>query len=199
MIEISRKNVGRIAERIVMNELDARGFRSTDLNKDGVSTNVDLVAAKGGRIFQVQVKGSSIKPDEKWWIGYGSATASSVARATPFFNSKEGHYVADVVVLVAVRSLKDYICIVLPTAVAEKAAQLNLDNYYRLPKGNGDERIPHRVWVHFDYCPKPRLGSAEAMANQTKLVKRQQAIFAQYRDAWDSVFSRLPQKASRKT
>lgn len=34
---INRHNVGRIAERIVSNELEYRGFRVSDLNKEGTS------------------------------------------------------------------------------------------------------------------------------------------------------------------
>ena len=42
---IARLNVGQIAERIVSNELEARGFRVSDLNRDGLSANADLLAA----------------------------------------------------------------------------------------------------------------------------------------------------------
>jgi hypothetical protein len=41
---IDKRNVGRIAERIVANELEARGFRVTDLNRQGLAANADLLA-----------------------------------------------------------------------------------------------------------------------------------------------------------
>ena len=56
-INIGRHNVGRIAERIVSNELEARGFRVSDLNSDGTATNADLLAVSPNRTLQIQVKG----------------------------------------------------------------------------------------------------------------------------------------------
>jgi methanogenic corrinoid protein MtbC1 len=41
-MQISQGDVGRIAERIVANELEARGFRVSDLNSDGTAANADL-------------------------------------------------------------------------------------------------------------------------------------------------------------
>ena len=52
---INQTNVGRIAERIVSNELEYRGFRVSDLNKEGTSANADLLAAKDGKATQIQV------------------------------------------------------------------------------------------------------------------------------------------------
>ena len=46
-IRIHKGNVGRIAERIVSNELEFRGFRVSDLNKEGTSANADLLAVQG--------------------------------------------------------------------------------------------------------------------------------------------------------
>ena len=45
-------NEGRTAGRIVSNELRSRGFRVSDLNKEGTSANADLLAAKGGKAWQ---------------------------------------------------------------------------------------------------------------------------------------------------
>jgi hypothetical protein len=42
-VKIVQRNVGRIAERIVSNELEARGFRVSDLNSDGAAANADLL------------------------------------------------------------------------------------------------------------------------------------------------------------
>ena len=76
-MNIGKKNVGRIAERIVSNELEARGFRVSDLNRDGVAANADLLAVHPDRVCQVQVKsaankkGEGQKKDEPWWIQYG--------------------------------------------------------------------------------------------------------------------------------
>jgi Holliday junction resolvase len=58
-MEINKRNVGRIAERIVSNELEARGFRVSDLNSDGTAANPDLLAVSPNQTFQIQVKGAS--------------------------------------------------------------------------------------------------------------------------------------------
>ena len=45
-VEINKRNVWRIAERIVSNELEARGFRVSALNKQGLAANADLLASR---------------------------------------------------------------------------------------------------------------------------------------------------------
>jgi hypothetical protein len=52
---INQHNVGRIAERIVSNELEFRGFRVSDLNKEGTSANADLLAARIGKTTTLSV------------------------------------------------------------------------------------------------------------------------------------------------
>jgi hypothetical protein len=44
----------------------------------------------------------------------------------------------------------------LPTATAEKAAQLNLDRYYRKAKRGGGPRKPGKVWEYLDTSPRER-------------------------------------------
>jgi hypothetical protein len=68
---INKDNVGRISERIVSNELEFRGFRVSDLNKEGTSANADLLAAKDGKTWQIQVKGATHSPqDNGWWFNW---------------------------------------------------------------------------------------------------------------------------------
>ncbi|MFZ3243657.1 MAG: hypothetical protein WA185_01155, partial [Candidatus Acidiferrales bacterium] len=73
MIKIDRYNICRIAERIVANELEARGFPVSDLNKEGTAANADLLAVSPRqKPLQVRVRGSSNGPkDRLWWVGYG--------------------------------------------------------------------------------------------------------------------------------
>lgn len=78
---ITRKNVGRIAERIVANELEARAYRVTDLNRDGISANADLLASREGKVWQVQVKGATNGPsDRHWWLQYGYCTQDMIEK-----------------------------------------------------------------------------------------------------------------------
>jgi hypothetical protein len=130
---INSQNVGRIAERIVANELEARGFRVSDLNKEGTAANADLLAVKHDQTLQIQVKGST-NGSKDWWVGYGYFTEQLTAGKEQILAGKErifnriksDFYKADYVILVAVRSPKEYSCIVLPVDVAEQAAQLHL-------------------------------------------------------------------------
>lgn len=144
-LEIGRRNVGRIAERIVANELEARGFRVSDLNKDGNAPNVDLLAFWPGRgqPLQVQVKSAANGPKE-WRLTYGSCTQEIIEGTADMFNRHKGaFYKADFVVLVVVRSPKEYRCFVLPIDKAEKAAQFHLDFSYRAKRWKpGTLRLP---------------------------------------------------------
>jgi len=126
MINIGAQNVGRIAERIVANELEARGFRVSDLNKEGTAANADLLAVSPSRAWQIQVKGAANGPKDRCWVGYGYFTEEIVAGTRPIFNHAKSFYAADVVILVAVRSPKEYSCVVLPIDIAEHVADLHL-------------------------------------------------------------------------
>ena len=171
---VERRTVGKIAERIVMNEFENQGFRATDLNKDGLSPNADLLVAKNGVAWQVQVKGSANKPDEPWWVGYGYCDQEIIDdRTRTIFNRRsDSFYHASHVVLVAVRSPAEYRCMVLPVVEAERAAQFNLDGYYRLPRvRDGGARKPGKIWVRLDQAKKlsPR---EERMDIERKLLLR---------------------------
>src|SRR5690242_5549129 len=136
MSAINRHNVGRIAERIVANELESAGFRVSDLNKEGISANADILAAKDGLAVQIQVKGSTW---DGWWFGYGQCTDEMIADpACKCFNRRVGNfYNAQFVVLVCVKRPAEYQCVVLPVDVAEEAVQWNLKRCFRGKKKNG--------------------------------------------------------------
>jgi len=178
---IGKYNVGRIAERIVANELEARGFRVSDLNKEGTSNNADLLAAKGGRTIQIQVKGSSFEGG--WWFGYGHCTQQTIDKNREVFNSASGHYRADIIVLVCAKTPTEYQCLVLPLEIAEAAAQVCLDHSFRIENVDGTKKKPGKMWVA-DRVPKVR------NADRLPLIKREIALVFPYLDRWD-VFERL--------
>lgn len=182
-VSINSRNVGKIAERIVANELEARGFRVSDLNRDGLAPNADLLAAGHGKAWQIQVKGSTNAPTDRWWVGYGYCTDEVIARQQPMFNrhdSDRSFYRADIVVLVAVRSPTDYRCIVMPTTTAEKAAQLNLDRGYRTRTRDGQKKKPGKVWVHLEAPPREH----ERPPDIRELGQKERAIIGKHLDAW---------------
>jgi hypothetical protein len=154
---IGKENVGRIAERIVANELEYRGFRVSDLNKEGLSANADLLAVKGGRSWQIQVKGASYETTyaNGWWFSYGYCNEEIIKNSKlHMFNRKSSFYRADVVVLVCVKRPMEYRCLVFPIKEAEEAAQINLDYGYRTRKSDGSTKKPNKVWVGYHYVPK---------------------------------------------
>ena len=175
---IDRSNVGRIAERIVANELEAHGFRVSDLNKEGVSTNADLLAVGHRKTWQIQIKGATNQRSRQWWVQYGYCTPEIIKKKSRMFNRRKSFYSADIIVLVAVRSPTDYCCVVLKTKDAERAAQLNLDRSYRTRTRSGTEKKPNKVYVTLD--PTPR----EHTAQGRDMLVRERRIVKNGLNAW---------------
>jgi hypothetical protein len=167
MINIGQKNIGRIAERIVANELEARGFRVSDLNKEGVAVNADLLAVSPTQTLQVQVKGSANSPKERWWIGYGHFSEDFLRDRDRRFNRANSFYKANIVVFVAVKSPVCYSCIVMPVDKAEQAVELHRANF----RAQG---WPHGK-THMSLEPPPR-------AEETDHIKKERKLLARYRD-----------------
>lgn len=175
-VGINKSNVGRIAERITANELEVRGFRITDLNKEGVAANADLLASKEGKTWQVQVKGATW--DQGWWFNYGFCDEVMIQdRTRSVFNRADSFYKAQIVVLVCVKSPSEYVCIVLPAAEAEKAAQLNLD-LFRMPKKDGSVKKPGKMWCNLNYIPNTR------SEQRRSILIKEQKIIQRYNDSW---------------
>jgi len=178
---INKNNVGRIAERIVSNELESLGFRVSDLNSDGTSANADLLAVRHEKVLQIQVKGATnTEKDRYWWVQYGYCTDEIIKnRKKPMFNRRFSFYSADYVILVAVRSPHDYCCVVLRVKEAERAAQINIDRGYRHPRRDGKPKKPGKVWVKIDGSPKERKSSP--------LRDKERRILRRNRDKWSNL------------
>jgi len=175
---ITKHSIGKIAERIVMNELEFHGYRTTDLNKDGLSANSDILAAKDGKTWQIQVKGATNKESDRWWVQYGHCTLENINRQKTIFNSKDSFYIAQYVALVAVRSPSKYRCLILPVKIAEKAAQINLDRYYRKPKTrDGGIRKPGKIWVAIEKSERER--------RSDPLLDQEREILQKAEDRWN--------------
>ncbi len=181
---IGKENVGKIAERIVANELEYRGFRVRDLNLEGLAKNVDLLAVKNERLWQIQVKGSSYNPewrDNSWWFQYGYCTEEHIRNPeAKMFNrtTGAGSFCADVVVLVCVRAPNEYKCIVLPAKIAEDAAKINLDYAFRAKREGKPKYKPNKVYFAY-YKTKARTPERQAGIDaELKLV-------TPYENKWD--------------
>ncbi len=181
-MEITQKNVGSIAERIVRNELEYRGFRTVDLNNArDVSDNADILAARAGVYWQIQVKAmTQIKNNENWCFQYGFCNENIIKKEESVFNRKGGYYRANVVILLSVRSPSNYKSIIIPTKKAEEAAQVNLDGYYRLPARDGAERKPHKMWIILEKRPREKIN---------EFTNKQRDILLPYVDDWEKAFA----------
>jgi hypothetical protein len=150
---IGKENVGKIAERIVANELESCGFIVRDLNLEGISANADLLAIKDQHVWQVQVKGSTYDetyPNNGWWFQYGYCKEEHITDSSAkMFNRAKGPFRADVVALVCVRSPFEYQYVMLPIDLAEKAAQINLSYGVRTKKQNNETKKPGKVLFDF--------------------------------------------------
>lgn len=138
--KIGKGNAGRIAERIIANELEYLGFTVRDLNLEGLAANADLLAVKDGQVWLIQVKGSRYNEqysNNGWWFQYGYCKEEHIAdNGAKIFNRSKGSFRANIVALVCFRSPYEYQFIFLPVELAEEAAQLNLKYAFRGPRVN---------------------------------------------------------------
>lgn len=183
-MRIEANNVGRIAERIAMNELEARGFHIIDLAyMSKTSANVDFIASKAGKSYNIQVKGMTniIKTTRtRWTVQYGYCTEEIVSGTKSMFNSKDEFALkADVIILIGVDSPSHYKSVVLPVKIAEKAAQINISGYYRQLKDNGEARKPNKVRTNLEPSRAPK------KSNDSKSLE--QAVLSSYVDQWDTL------------
>jgi hypothetical protein len=133
------------------------------------------------RTIQIQVKGAA-NPTQEWWVQYGYCTQEIIQnRSERMFNRRTSFYEAQVVVLVAVHSPREYCCVVLPINEAEQAAQLNLDRDYRMPTRAGQPQKPHKVWVSL--APSPRARKSD------KRLDQEREILDARRDQWGAMWS----------
>ena len=161
-VKIGKGNAGRIAERIVANELEHQGFTVRDLNLEGLAANADLLAVKDGQVWLVQVKGSRYDEnysDNGWWFQYGFCKDEHITdRGAKLFNHSAGSFRANIVALVCFRSPYEYQCIYIPVELAEKAAQLNLNYAFRGKRVNRSPGKPDTPLkpgiVYFTFFPK---------------------------------------------
>ena len=172
-VKIGKGSIGRIAERIVANELEFHGFQVRDLNLEDLAANVDLLAVKEEKIWQIQVKGARFDTNfpNGWWFHYGYCKPEHIASNNePMFNRAKGSFRADVVVLVCIKSPHEYQCIVLPVEKAEEAAQINLSYAYRTKMKDGSDKKPSVVWMAF-HVPKTSDEKKEAMQREIEMIK----------------------------
>lgn len=142
-------DISLVGEIEVRRELAAEGWLTINTNTEkGNFPNVDLIAVKGDSARHIQVKttnGESGSHRTHMFLGRGEAWLKD---RTPFFNTKSGPFSAGVVVLVNAKR-KGSRFVILPVAIAEQLARIHVENWYRIPKRDGqvrsagfDARIP---------------------------------------------------------
>jgi hypothetical protein len=89
------------------------------------------------------------------------------------FNKSKSFYIAEIVVLVSVRAPKEYSFLAAPSAIADKAAQINLDREFRTNRKDGKPKQPGPVWMGLLYAAavtrrrQKSFDSQRARASQT--------------------------------
>lgn len=142
-------DVSLVGEIEVRRELAAEGWLTINTNTEkGNFPNVDLIAVRGDFARHIQVKttnGESGSHRTHMFLGRGEAWLKD---RTPFFNTKTGPFSVSVVVLVNAKRRESRF-VVLPVAIAEQIARLHVENWYQVPKRDGqvrsagfDARIP---------------------------------------------------------
>jgi hypothetical protein len=177
-VHIHSGNVGRIAERIVSNELESRGYRVSDLNKEGTSANADLLAVRDGKSWQIQVKGST--HDRGCWFNYGHCNKENIDKGAPMYNRSDSFYRAQIVALVCVESASLYTCVLLPVTKAEELARLNIEREYKPLNKDGTKKKPGPVWSSLKDIP---LRLTNEVRKQS--MSQEQDVLQAYRDKWD--------------
>jgi hypothetical protein len=111
-----------------------------------------------------------------------SRSNKTVLAGRVLFNRRSSFYKASHVILVAVRCPNIYSCVVLPVAVAEEAAQLNLDRDYRTPTRQGKPKKPSKVWIELE--PRPKARTSEPFTKEREML-------ASYRDdrGWEHLLA----------
>src|SRR3954469_9013735 len=109
-------DIGRMGENIVTNELLARGFLVTHLDKGtrGVSANADLMVGhpKLTKPMLIQVKACYADPAPDW-VFLGSLTEEVLEGREPVYNRKPG-FQADYLAAVSIVNPKRYRAFIIP-------------------------------------------------------------------------------------
>ncbi len=135
--------VGRMGENIVTNELLARGFLVTHLDKGtrGVSANADLLVghAKLKRPILIQVK-ACVSPQLQR-VFFGGFSEDALRGHRRLFNHKPGFH-ADFIASVCLRSPKEYRVFMLPIEKIERMLIEAYKKWHKVPTRAGDSRRP---------------------------------------------------------
>ena len=157
--------------------LNFEDFASPTLTETG-PRECDLLAVSGDRILQVQVKGATHVYNHPCVL-YGVCTEDIIQdRKQTMFNRHSSFYKADIVVLVAVNSPREYSCVVFPVEDAEQAEQLNLDREFRTLTQKGTPHKPHKVWAFLDHRPTTKDPSRQP------LLDKEAELLGRYKDNW---------------
>ena len=135
-------DIGRMGENIVTNELLARSFLVTHLDKGtrGVSANADLMVGhpNSTRPALVQVR-ACYAPEEPHFVFLASLTPEVLEGCEPVYNRKSG-FRADYIAAVSINHPQNYRVFIMPVATAAEIVLHTSRAWHTLPKRDGDKR-----------------------------------------------------------
>jgi hypothetical protein len=135
-------DIGRMGENIVTNELLARSFLVTHLDKGtrGVSANADLMVGhrSSNRPALIQVRACYAQKEPNF-VFLASLTPEVLEGGEPVYNRKLG-FRADYIAAVSINHPKNYRVFIMPVATAEEIVLHTSRAWHTLPKRDGDKR-----------------------------------------------------------
>jgi len=155
-------DIGRMGENIVTNELLARGFLVTHLDKGtrGVSANADLLVGHPNLnkpvLIQVKAHHAPRSPDT---IFLGNLTEEVLEGREPFYNRKRG-FQADYLAAVSISNPKTYRTFILPIPVAENIVLRTARAWHAHPtRAGGQRKIVPTIYLNVRPQTPPGRGS----------------------------------------
>lgn len=172
-------NVGLIGELRVELRLAEMGWRPLRLDSRRAAVNADLIAVQRDRRVAIQVKATGPGHSHSDSMGFGASKAF-LQDGTSIFNSKEGAFLADLVVGVNY-SATDCRFVVMPVAFAEKLCRAHCRYWRAVPatkratKRQGERSDAFRVYLCF----------RKVRSTHARHHSRMQRNLLAFEDRWD--------------
>jgi len=154
-ISSAEVDYGLLGELQVEEQLVRCGWHPVRLNAAGTASNSDLLAVKGLSRVSIQVKTTDAenKHSHSQSLGFGYST-SYLRDAKSIFNSKDGPFLADIVVGVACLGSTSRF-VILPVAFAEKICRVHLDWWFGVPTRTDTGKRSHSFPIYLNFSGEP--------------------------------------------
>ena len=180
-------DIGRMGENIVTNELLARGFLVTHLDKGtrGVSANADLMVGhpRLSRPILIQVKACHA-PRGPDFVFLGNLTEDVLHGREPVYNRKPG-FRADYLAAVSITDAKTYRTFIIPIQAAEELVLRTYRAWHAHPTRTGIQRkVVPKVYLNVTEKRRERAG-----ARSQEIYQAASEALAAFEDRYDDLLT----------